>query len=165
MDNLIFFSDLFRFVLVSVAAILIGVAARVILQYYRAARYAMRMGDFRGILPTHVWLITTSYVLLVVGSMIYHITHLERSPDVYLAIDGAAYATGAIALWLILRFESRRVEEGQLADRRSDIDRRLADLTTGEFKIERGERQRRMSDRLGNYHDDPTDEENEDATE
>lgn len=106
---LIFFADIMRFVLVVLATLLIAVTARVIQQYYRASRAAMKEGDFRGILPTHVWLIGVSYVLLVAGSVVHHIVSLRTDPDVYLAINTAAYTSGAIALWLILRFENRRV--------------------------------------------------------
>lgn len=147
--TIIFFADLVRFMLVTMASVLIGVTTRVILQYYRASRYAMKQGDFRGILPMHVWLISISYITLILGSVIHHVISLNTYPDAYLALNSIAYTTGAVALWLILRFESRRVVEGRMEERRVSEERRLADLTTMEFRIQRQEQRRRDDDISG----------------
>lgn len=122
--SIVFFADIMRFILVVLATLLIAVTARIIQQYYRASRAAMKEGDFRGILPTHVWLIGISYVLLVVGSAVHHIISLRTDPDAYLAINTAAYTSGAIALWLIVRFENRRVNmhEAHLKEHRHNSD-------------------------------------------
>lgn len=120
--TVVFYADIVRFVLVTMASVLVGVTARVIQQYYKASRAAMREGDFRGILPTHVWLIGISYVMLVIGSAIRHIVSLDTNPDAYLAVNAVAYTTGAIALWLILKFENRRVQGGHLKEHRKNSD-------------------------------------------
>lgn len=115
-SGLIVFADTIRFILIVLASVLIGTVARIIQQYYKASRRAFRTGDFRGLLPMHVWLIGSSYVLLLVGSMMYHIIHLGQRPDAYLAVNAAAYSLGLVALWVILRFQNRRVKAGRLVD-------------------------------------------------
>lgn len=136
--NLILFADTVRFVLVVLASVLIGIVARVIQQYYRASRRAFKVGDFRGLLPLHVWLVGSSYSLLVLGSMMYHVIHLGERPDVYLAVNAAAYSLGLVALWIILRFQNRRVRAGRLVDSgRRATDRPLGDVTTSEFRVMR----------------------------
>lgn len=145
-DTGYFFADLVRFVLVVIASLLVGATARVVQQYYRASRRAFKQGDFRGLLPTHVWLIGLSYILLILGTVSQHILHLGDRPDFYLAMNSAAYTCGAIALWLILRYENRRVKDGHLEDRRKREEARLQDLTTREFKIMRQSQRRRESD-------------------
>lgn len=132
---LIVFADTIRFFLIVLASVLIGVVARVIQQYYIASRLALKTGDFRGLLPMHVWLIGTSYVLLLVGSMMYHVIHIGTTPDAYLAVNAAAYSLGLVALWIILRFQNRRVRAGKLVDRRAV--RSIEDVTTSEFRIMR----------------------------
>lgn len=135
--NLIIASDVVRFVLISLAAVIVGATIRVIQHYYRAYRGAMKRGDFRGILPMHVWLIGSSYVLLVIGSVGHNVSHLGKSPTLYLAVNSAAFPLGVVALSLIHRFEQRRVKAGELEDRRIADQKRLADLTTTEFRVER----------------------------
>lgn len=157
-SGLIFFSDIVRFFLISLAAVLVGATVRIIQQYYRASRYAVHHGDFRGILPTHVWLIGISYVLLILGSVFHHFISLDTEPDAYLALNAAAYSTGAVALWLIMKFENRRVHAGRLEDRRKSDERRLADLTTSEFRVERDHQKRIViSTKDDRRHDDEPD--------
>lgn len=143
-SGIIIFADTIRFFLVALASVLIGVVARVIQQYYIASRRALRVGDFRGLLPMHVWLIGSSYTLLLVGTMMYHIIHLGTTPDAYLAVNAAAYSLGLVALWIILRFQNRRVRHGKLVDserRATDKEGRVShpieSVTTSEFRIMR----------------------------
>lgn len=146
-SGIIIFADTIRFFLIVLASVLIGIVARVIQQYYIASRRALKIGDFRGLLPMHVWLIGTSYSLLIIGSMIYHVINIGTTPDAYLAVNSAAYTLGLVALWLILRFQNRRVKHGRIVDserRATDkpgqervVIHPIQDITTSEFRIMR----------------------------
>lgn len=141
--HIIFVADLIRFVLISMAAVITGATAQIIRHYYKAYRGAMKRGDFRGILPMHVWMIGSSYMLLVFGAVSQNIIQIGHDPNIYLALNAAAFPLGVTALSLIHRYEYRQVRHGELLDRRIAEGHSIADLTTMEFRIERMHQQKR----------------------
>lgn len=114
-----YYMDLIRFAFVAMAVVLLGVTGKVVVTYYRAYKVATARGDARGILPMYVWLISLSYNILLVGQMFHHLIELGSLPDFHIAISGLALPLGVVALLTIFRFESRRVQQGELPDRRS----------------------------------------------
>lgn len=119
MDS-IFLANIVRWVIISMAAIIVGVTAKVLQLHYIASTRAFRKGDVRGILPAHVWMISSSYIILVLSTVYQNISNIGGRPNIYLASNAAAYTLGIVALWLILRYQKRKTGIPSLPYRRED---------------------------------------------
>lgn len=101
--------------------ILFAIAAAVVRTYgaaYRLERKVRRARSRRseGLLPKHVFYIGTSYLLLVLRSLIETVDRIyDDAPIAWwrVAMNLAAYALGVVALLTILRFERRRYRDAQ----------------------------------------------------
>lgn len=118
--DLILLADIVRWVIISMAAIIVGVTSRVLQLHYIASSKALRKGDARGILPLHVWLISSSYIILILSTVYQNIINIGDEPNVYLASNAISYTLGLVALWLILRYQKRKTGIPSLPYRRKD---------------------------------------------
>lgn len=117
---LVFLADLLRWATISMAATIVGVTLKVLQLHYIASSKAFRKGDVRGILPMHVWLISSSYIILILATVSQNIARIGDRPTVHLAINSISYTLGLIALWLILRYQRRKTGTESLPYRRKD---------------------------------------------
>lgn len=108
--------DILRYIAIVLANSILFIAAKVVYNYTLASRRELKKGEWKGILPMHVYLISTSYCLLIVASLYRHIQHIGEAITPTFVLSVTAYGTGLIALWVILRYEERRVKAGRMQD-------------------------------------------------
>lgn len=113
-SNWIIAVDMLRVLALAMAGWIGGLTVRIIVKYRKAHKRAIERGDARGILPYHVWTIGLSHLLLVVSTSFVHASRVGERPTISLAFDLVAYALAIFALTLILRFENRRVQHGDI---------------------------------------------------
>lgn len=92
------------------AALLVGLTIAVIVSYFKAWRIARYREARAGLLPKHVWLIGTSYLIILADSIFSLIERLHKplTPHTFIVLPG--YVLGCMALHTILKFERLRYE-------------------------------------------------------
>lgn len=88
--------------------LIIGMSLTVGVVYWRAWRATGRAG----IVPYHVWLISLSYCLLVVASLLDMVERFGTPLTWRVPVWAVAYTTGLLAVWVILDYQRRRVHRG-----------------------------------------------------
>ncbi len=109
-------ADIARTVILMMAVMLIIIIAATIRTYYKASRIAIAKGDSRGILAAHVWLVGVFTIGLIASTAYQNVVQYGQPPSLYLLSNGVLYPVGLVALWLILRFEDRRIHGPAVTD-------------------------------------------------
>ena len=107
--NVVVAADVARTAILMMAVMLIIIIAATIRIYYKASRIAIAKGDSRGILAAHVWLIGVFTIGLIASTAYQNVVQYGQPPSLYLLSNGVLYPLGLVAMWLILRFEDRRI--------------------------------------------------------
>lgn len=99
----------YRMILLSLSSFLIGATAVISVRYFIAWRE--RRADWRGLLPMHVALVTTSYDLMLIYATIETMLRISDDADVVWwrgALLIPAYITGYVSMWAISRLAAKR---------------------------------------------------------
>jgi hypothetical protein len=100
------FWDVLRLVDLSLAVLILSAISLVLPTYFIAWRKSPKK---MGLLPKHVWLISTSYFLVVVSAGINNIARIGSSFSGFSLLNFVAFSIGVYALYTILEFERKRI--------------------------------------------------------
>lgn len=99
-------ADAMRAVSVLLYACILMAATWTVLLYFEA--YKRQRDSWKGLLPHHVWVIGTSYILYGAGTIVWAVSRIGERPSFALALSLGAGLSGAYGMWLILQFERGR---------------------------------------------------------
>lgn len=101
-------ADIIRFVDIVLAVVVVGAVLAVIRLHWRAWRAAPAG---HGLVPLHVWLISTAHLCFVVGTATRLWQTLGESASWQIWLYMAGSAVTLAALWIIAKYQGRRVTE------------------------------------------------------
>lgn len=103
-------ADAVRILLILLPGAAIGaITALVLVRYWRVYRTMMAVeGDWLGLLPKHVVLIGSSYLVLIGYAIVDTCGHFHQPLGARPFIYGAAFLLGVAALWSLLGYERAR---------------------------------------------------------
>lgn len=112
------FAHLFRFLVVALAAVFVGLEARVI-QLYLRGYHMMRHANLRGLLPLHVSAVALSQTILVAIVIGNRSHHFEEPLSLVDYASFVAVALALVAMVAILRYQKLKVDSYLNMDRRA----------------------------------------------
>lgn len=101
-------ADIIRFLVVVAGALTGGATVTVITLHYRAWKRAPK--GAAGLVPAHVFLIATGHLCYNIGLSVAVIMNLDEPLTVLPVLLFAGSALTLVALWIIGRFQRRRIQ-------------------------------------------------------
>lgn len=106
--------DAIRALNIGAWALLVGQAIGIIASYMKAHRLMrQRHKSVPGLLPMHVWLVAGTLIVMSTEVMVFTVRFVGTPLTIWGPLNLLLFGAGNYALWLVFRFERRRVVEYQ----------------------------------------------------